>query len=183
LPLKAVGLQNCGEVGLVFYKLVVKGRIIMHREIEDGLEDFLAGTADPNGRGRVETHLRECTECRQEVDAMRELSELFTSLRSPDPPVPGPDFYARVSVRIDQQRPVPFWTAALDPFFGRRLALASLLVLATLGAVLVSRESGTLSVGPTPEMILAVEQDAPPVESSPLLDRDQMLATLVSHRQ
>jgi anti-sigma factor RsiW len=167
----------------VFYKLVIKGRIIMHREIEDGLEDFLAGTADPNGRGRIETHLRECSECRQEVESMREMSALFSSLRSPDPPAPPPDFYARVNILIEQQRPAPFWTAVLDPFFGRRLALASLLVLATLGTVLVSRETGTLSVGPTPEMVLAVEQDAPAVESGPLLDRDQMLATLVSHRQ
>jgi len=154
----------------------------MHREIQDGLEDFLAGTADPNGRGRVETHLRECTECRQEVESMREMTELFASLRSPDPPVPAPGFYARVNILIEQQRPVPFWRAVLDPF-GKRLALASLLVLATLGTVLVSRETGVYAPGPTPEMVLAAEQDAPPVESSPLLDRDQMLYTLVSHRQ
>src|SRR5246127_4397459 len=104
----------------------------MHREIQDDLEDFLAGTADPNGRGRVETHLRECSECRQEVESMREITELFSSLRSPDPPLPAPGFYARVNILIEQQRPVPFWRAALDPF-GKRLALASLLVLATLG--------------------------------------------------
>jgi predicted anti-sigma-YlaC factor YlaD len=156
--------------------------MIMHREIQDGLEDFLAGTADPNGRGRVETHLRECSECRQEVESMREMTGLFASLRSPDPPMPAPGFYARVNILIEQQRPAPFWKGVLDPF-GKRLALASLLVLATLGTVLVSREAGVYAPGPTPEMILAVEKDAPPVESSPLLDRDQMLYTLVSHRQ
>jgi anti-sigma factor RsiW len=155
----------------------------MHREIEDGLEDFLAGTADPNGCGPIETHLRGCAECRQEVESMREMSELFSSLRSPDPPVPDAGFYARVNILIERQRPVPFWTGLLDPFFGRRLALASLLVLATLGTVLVSRETGAYAPGPTPEMILAAEQDAPAVESGPLLDRDQMLYTLVSHHQ
>ena len=167
----------------MFYKLAVKGRMKMHREIEDNLEDFLAGTADPNGRGRIETHLRECSECRQEVESMREMSAWFSSLRSPDPPEPGPDFYARVNILIEKQRPTPFWSGALDPFFGKRLALASLLMLATLGTVLVSRETGSYTPGPTPEMILAAEQDAPPVESSPLLDRDQMLYTLVSHHQ
>jgi predicted anti-sigma-YlaC factor YlaD len=155
----------------------------MHREIQDGLEDFLAGTADPNGQVRIETHLRECTECRQEVESMREMAELFSSLRSPDPPLPAPGFYARVNKLIEEQQPAPFWAAALEPFFGKRLALASLLVMATLGTVLVSRETEEYAVGPSPEMILAVEKDAPAVESGPAIDRDQMLYTLASHRQ
>jgi predicted anti-sigma-YlaC factor YlaD len=151
----------------------------MHREIQDGLEDFLAGTADPNGQIRIETHLRECAECRQEVESMREMAELFSSLRSPDPPLPAPGFYARVNKLIEEQQPAPFWAAALEPFFGKRLALAALLTLATLGTVLVSRETGEYAFGPSPEMILAVENDAP----APAIDRDQMLYTLASHRQ
>src|ERR1700676_5168446 len=111
----------------------------MHREIQDGLEDFLAGTADPNGQIRTETHLRECAECRQEVESMREMAELFSSLRSPDLPLPDPAFYARVNKPIEEQQPAPFWAAALEPLFGKRLALAALLTLATLGTVLVSR--------------------------------------------
>ena len=113
---------------------------------------------------------------------MREMAGLFSSLRSPDRPMPAPGFYARVNVLIEQQRPAPFWAAALEPFFGKRLALASLLMLAMLGTVLVSRET-EYAVGPSPEMVLAAEQDAPPVEASPLVDRDQMLYTLVSHHQ
>jgi predicted anti-sigma-YlaC factor YlaD len=163
----------------VLYKLVVKGRMNMHREIQDGLEDFLAGTANPNGRSRIETHLRECSECRQEVESMREMAKLFSSLRSPDPPVPAPGFYARVNLLIEQQRPAPFWSAALEPFFGKRLALASLLMLAMLGTVLVSSETDEYAVGPSPEMVLAAEQETP----APVIDRDQMLYTLASHRQ
>jgi predicted anti-sigma-YlaC factor YlaD len=155
----------------------------MHHVIQDGLEDFLAGTTDRESRVRIETHLGECAECRREVESMREMSDLFSTLRSPDPPAPAPGFYARVNSLIEQQQPISFWGAFWEPLFGKRLALASLLVLATLGTVLVSRESGEFAVGPSPEMILAVEKDAPPVESSPLLDRDQMLLTLVSHRQ
>jgi predicted anti-sigma-YlaC factor YlaD len=151
----------------------------MHREIQDGLEDFLAGTTDPNGQIRIEMHLRECAECRQEVESMREMTELFSSLRSPDPPLPEPGFYARVNKLIEEQQPEPFWAAALEPFFGKRLALAALLTLATLGTVLVSRETGEYAFGPSPEMILAVENEAP----APAIDRDQMLYTLASHRQ
>jgi len=108
---------------------------------------------------------------------------LFSTLRSPDPPLPAPGFYARVNKLIEEQQPAPFWAAALEPFFGKRLALASLLVMATLGTVLVSRETEEYAVGPSPEMILAVEKDAPAVEAGPAIDRDQMLYTLASHRQ
>jgi predicted anti-sigma-YlaC factor YlaD len=76
-----------------------------HRAIEDGLEDFLAGTVDREGRVRIEAHLKKCAECRQEVEAMREMSGLFATLRSPDPPVPAPGFYARVNQLIEKQQP------------------------------------------------------------------------------
>jgi len=154
----------------------------MHQTIQDGLEDFLAGTSDREGRVRIEAHLEECAECRREVESMRELSSLFSSLRSPDPPRPSPGFYARVTTIIDQQQPGSFWAAILEPVFGKRLALASLLLLATLGTLLMSRET-EYAASPSPEMILAVERDAPPLESGPLLDRDQMLFTLASHKQ
>ncbi len=149
----------------------------MHSLIEDGLEDFLAGTVCRD-RARIEAHLKECAQCRNEVDAMKEMSALFVTLRSDDPPVPAPGFYARVSNRIEQDRPVSFWAGLLEPVFGKRMALASLLVLATLGTVLVSRETGEYVTGPSPEMVMAVEKDAPVS-----IDRDQMLYTLVSHNQ
>ena len=109
---------------------------------------------------------------------MKEMSDMFSSLRAPDPPVPSPGFYARVTSLIEQQEPVSFWAAVLEPAFGRRLALACLLLMATLGTVLMSRET-EYSAGPTPEMVLAVERAAP----APLMDRDQLLFTLASHKQ
>ena len=114
---------------------------------------------------------------------MREMSELFSTLRSPEPPVPAPGFYARVSNLIDKQQPQSFWAFFLEPVFGKRLALASLLLLATLGTVLMTRETEEYAFGPSPETILAVEHDAPMIESGPAMDRDQMLFTLASHKQ
>jgi predicted anti-sigma-YlaC factor YlaD len=155
----------------------------MHHIIQDGLEDFLAGTAGNGDRARIEAHLGECAECRQEVATMREMSDLFSTLRSPEPPLPAPGFYARVSNLIDKQQPESFWSLFLEPVFGKRLALASLLLLATLGTVLMVRETDEYAVGPSPEMIMAVEHDAPLMESGPAMDRDQMLFTLASHKQ
>lgn len=155
----------------------------MHQPIQDGLEDFLAGKANSSVRGRIEAHLRECAGCREEVDEMKEMSALFSTLRSPDPPVPAPGFYARVSGLIEKEQPQSFWALFLEPVFGRRLALASLLVLATLGTVLMTGETEEYTAGPSPEMIMAVERDAPLMESGPAMDPDQMLFTLASHKQ
>jgi len=149
----------------------------MHQAIQDGLEDFLAGASGRADRVRIEAHLQQCFECRQEVETMREMSQLFSTLRSPDPPLPSPGFYAGVSALIEKQAPQSIWDAILEPVFGRRLALACLLLMAMLGTVLMSRET-EYAVGPSPEMILAVERAAP----APLMDRDQMLFTLASHK-
>jgi predicted anti-sigma-YlaC factor YlaD len=154
----------------------------MHQIIQDGLEDFLAGDCNRADEARIESHLEECKDCRREVDAMKDLSEMFATLRSPDPPLPSPGFYARVTNLIETQQPESLWAAFFEPAFGRRLALACLLVMATLGTVLMTRET-EYAVGPTPEMILAVERAAPALEAGPLLDRDQMLFTLASHKQ
>jgi hypothetical protein len=114
---------------------------------------------------------------------MKETSGLFSAFRSPDPPVPSPGFYARVNILIEQQQPGSFWAAFLEPVFGKRVALASLLLLAAFGTVLISSEMEEYAIGPSPETILAVEKDNPPYESGPAMDRDQMLFTLVSHHQ
>src|SRR5262245_3569090 len=113
----------------------------MHQIIQDGLEDYLASSAASGTSARIDAHLRDCPECREEVALMREMSDMFSSLRSPDPPVPAPGFYARVSNLIEKQQPQSPWMFFLEPAFGRRLALASLLLLAALGTVLVSRET------------------------------------------
>ena len=42
-------------------------------------------------------------------------------------------------------------------------------MLAALGTVLMSRETEEYAIGPSPEMILAVEQDNPPFESGPAM--------------
>jgi predicted anti-sigma-YlaC factor YlaD len=155
----------------------------MHQIIQDGLEDFLADASNRAERARIESHLEQCDECRREVDSMKDLSQMFSTLRSSDPPQPSPGFYARVTNLIEKQQPVSsLWAAFLEPVFGRRLALACLLVMATLGTVLMTRET-EYAAGPTPEMILAVERAAPALEAGPLLDRDQMLFTLASHKQ
>lgn len=153
----------------------------MHQTIRNGLEDYLAGTVSGDERNQIETHLTICQDCREQIETMRELSALFPALRSTEPPIPSPGFYARVSMRIERENPSSFWAAFLEPAFGKRIALASLLVLASLGTLLMSNET-QYATAPTPEMILAAEQDAPSLDGRHF-GGDQMLFTLVSHKQ
>ena len=70
-----------------------------------------------------------------------------------------------------------FWNLfSLEPGFGKRVAFASLLTLAALGSVLVSRETDYTPGPPPMEAIMAVESS--PGSHS---DRDRMLVTLTSY--
>jgi len=57
-------------------------------------------------------------------------------LKSPEEVSPAPGFYARVMDKIETQRSNSIWSAFLEPIFGRRLALASGVLMLLLGAAL-----------------------------------------------
>jgi len=143
----------------------------MHQVILDRLEEHLSGSPIPR---EFKAHLESCEECRTEVHDMQELSGALGSLRISEPIPPPPGFYARVSQRLEDQRPRSLWSLfRLDPSFGKRIAFASLMTLAILGSFLVTRET-EYSAGPArPETIMAQQ----PASDNP----DMMLATLASY--
>ena len=151
--------------------------------MKDGLEDYLAGIAEGECQTRIDVHLAECTECRLEVESMREMSSLFATLRVDEAPAPSSAFYAALSRHIEGAERNSIWASFLMPVFGRQIAFASLLLLATLGTFLLSREN-EYGVTPNPETILAVEREVPSPITDPSLEQDryQMLLTLASHR-
>ena len=152
----------------------------MHQVIQDGLEDFLVGASSGEARARIQAHLASCQACRRELDQMRELSGLFRSLRSEAAVTPAPGFYARVAGRIEDQERSSIWMALLEPAFARRIAFASLVLLAMLGSLMVSRETEYYAETPTPEMVLAVDNEMPDLARDPA--RDRMLVTLASYK-
>jgi anti-sigma factor RsiW len=145
----------------------------MHQVIVESLEEYLTGTLAPAARRDFEAHLETCHDCRREVHGMTEVSGLFASLRSSAALEPPPGFYARLMADVGNRRAASFWsTFSLDAAFGRRVVFASLLTLAVLGSVLVSRET-SYSPGPaSPESVMAADQDT---------NRDAMLVTLTSY--
>ena len=105
---------------------------------------------------------------------MQELSGALLALRAVEPVAPALGFYAKVARQVEVQRPRAPWSFVwLDPAFGKRVALASLMTLAVLGSYLITRET-EYSAGPAkPEVIMA--------QQAPADNSDTILATLASY--
>jgi len=150
----------------------------MHSRIDEAaLEEYLAGTASETLKEEVEAYLSHNPAVRAEIDEMRLTQTLFADLRAPEESVqPSPSFYARVAGQIERQQPEPsIWSMLFEPVWTRRIAFAALMLFATLGTVLVTRDSEYAN-GPTPEMIMALDNEASPHDA-----RDRVFLTLVSY--
>jgi hypothetical protein len=154
---------------------------MMHEIVVDELERHLSG----NASRAFYDHLDLCEPCRTEIARMDELSALLRDLRpmatgDDSPPQPSPYFYNRVSWKIVEDQPRGAW-ALFSPgtAFFRRIAFASLLLLAGLGSFLVSREASFS--GADAAAIMA--QHDPAISHSESADRDRMLVTLATYHE
>jgi hypothetical protein len=149
----------------------------MHRLIRDHLEVVLAARAD----GPEAAHLRECEECRGEVEAMREQARALRELKSDVEPPPG--FYARVMERIESQGALSIWSVFFDSPFGRRIAVASMALALILGLYLVtSEEMGDRPVS-VAGAVAGEDQPGMVLTAGGVPDRDSVLVNLVTYRE
>jgi anti-sigma factor RsiW len=156
---------------------------MMHDIVIDELERHLSGNASRAFYG----HLDACPACRTEVAQMDELSVLLRELRCADPenqlesaPQPPLGFYNRVAWNIvDQQKKEAWGLFSPGAVFFRRVAFASLLLLAGLGSFLVSHEA---SFSGTDAATIMAQHD-PATAHSESSDRDRMLVTLATYHE
>jgi hypothetical protein len=160
---------------------------MMHDIVVDQLERHLSGRGLYKSASRdFYAHLDICAECRNEVARMDDLSTLLREFRL-DPeensaesmvPQPSPGFYNRVRGRIIEKQQKEAW-GLFSPgaAFFRRIAFASLLLLAGLGSFLVTRES---SFSGTDAATIIAGHD-PIADHSESSDRDRMLVTLATY--
>jgi hypothetical protein len=153
----------------------------MHRLIQDHLDEVLA---ESNSEGLPESpvvrHLAECSECRDEVSAMRRHAAMLQTLRpNGETLAPRPGFYARVMERIEAQRPIDIWQLFFDSAFARRIAIGSMAVALIFSLYLVSSESAAQPV------TISIEEDHPGMTLSKagLPDTDTVLVDLVTYRE
>lgn len=150
----------------------------MHGVIEEGLEDYLRGSANRE----VLSHLANCEGCRKEVGQIEELSALFGALRNEIDIAPSLGFSQRVMRRVQEDKGRSFWNVfSVDPGFARKIALASLLSLAALGSYLATAPADSSMVpGGAPEAVLASHDvNSPDVQQH----QDGMLVTLATYHQ
>ncbi|MGD1070916.1 MAG: hypothetical protein ABSB15_12305 [Bryobacteraceae bacterium] len=152
----------------------------MHDILVDELERHLSGGASQ----AFYDHLNGCAECRDRVAEMDGISRLVGELKSGDlqmaVPEPSLGFYNRVAGRIvENQRKEAWGLFSPGAAFFRRVAFASLLLLAGLGSFLVTRES---SAGGADAAAIMAQRDVNSVHSESS-DRDRILVTLATYRQ
>ncbi len=92
-----------------------------------------------------------------------DLGLLLAELKAPAEVSPRAGFYARVMDRIESQRPRSIWSVFLEPLFGRRLVVASGVLMLVLGAALFvpgsEMEDGIVAQGQTTLSIDTPDQD------------------------
>jgi hypothetical protein len=128
----------------------------MHQSTRDSLEKYLKGSPS-DLPAEFHAHLGECRECADELKSFQAQSQLLQSLRSPQGSLqdiePRAGFYARVMERIEAQ-PASIWSVFLDRKFGLRLAVASAVLVALLGAYLITSEPSGPEFASSPAVVL-----------------------------
>ena len=100
---------------------------------------------------------------------------MFAELRSPEAVEASPYFYTRVASGIVEHESTNYWgLLAPGAAFFRRVAFASLLVLAGLGSYLVMREG---DISGTDAVTIMAQHDVT-ADHAASADRDLMLMTL-----
>ena len=155
----------------------------MHAVVIEELEQHLSGAAS----GAFHAHLDACAECRAEVLEMEELSAVFREIREyraeNEVPEPRLGFYHRVTAQIVESERKQAW-GLFSPgvAFFRRIAFASLVLLAGLGSYLITNES-SFSPGVGADAAAIMAQHDPSTIHPESTDRDRMLATLASYHE
>jgi len=176
---------------------------MMHDIVVDELERHLSGGGVCKNASRAfYSHLDVCAGCRAEVAEMDDLSMLLRGLRWDSAnaadnaaeraagngseytaqalPQPSLGFYNHVRYRILEKQQKEAWGLfSPEAAFFRRIAFASLLLLAGLGSFLVTRESSFSGM----DAAAIMAQHDPAAVHSEASDRDRMLVTLATWRQ
>lgn len=150
----------------------------MHDEILNELEGYLSG--EPVSRAFTQ-HLENCPHCANEVNEMQGVcsSLRFLLVQETEAVSPPLGFYSKVARRIETEQASPVWGLfAPDLNFFRKIAFASLMMLAVLGSYLVSRESDSMAAE---QATLTEHNTVVPHET--LADRQHIMVTLASYRQ
>ena len=150
----------------------------MHQAIRDNLEEFLKGSTRRVPQ-EFHQHLEMCEDCAAELRLYQRQAEMLRLLQPKGDLDPHAGFYARVMDKIEQEGRSSIWSALLRPNFGRRLAVASAVLVMLLGTYLVTTESVEPQVAST-DVILTGAPSAASTDQDGLQQQRQRDAVLVN---
>jgi len=158
----------------------------MHQPIRDNLEEYLKGSARKVPQ-EFQAHLETCEECTSQLRLHQAHAAMLWSLQSNGDIEPRAGFYARVMDRIEMDGRSSIWAVLLQPNFGRRIAMASAVLVVLLGTYFVTAESSEPIAPSTPE---AAFSSAPAEQASFEQDslqqqrqRDAVLVNLAAYHE
>jgi anti-sigma factor RsiW len=154
----------------------------MHHPIRKNLEKYLKGSISEIP-AEFHRHLGECEDCAGELRRLEGQSQALRSLGDTRDAEPRAGFYARVMERIEAQQPFSIWSVFLDRKFGFRLAVASGMLAALLGAYLVTSEPGGPETGVATTVAMSGAASGTPSDTGEQQQRDAVLVDLASYRQ
>ena len=158
----------------------------MHQPIRDNLEEYLKGSTRKVPQ-EFHAHVRECEDCASELRLIETQAKMLRSLQADGDAEPRVGFYARVMDRIEQEGGFSIWSVLLQPNFGRRLAMASAVLVVLLGTYLVTSESSEPMVASTPEVASTGVPSAPAAADQDSLQqqrqRDAVLVNLAAYHE
>lgn len=156
----------------------------MHQPIRDNLEEFLKGSTQRVPQ-EFHAHLRACEDCSVELRLFEEHAKMLRSLQPDQDLEPRAGFYARLMDRIEQEGRVSIWSILLQPNFGRRLAMASAVLVVLLGTYLVTTEASEPTVASTDVVFTGPATSATAGEDSlqQQRQRDAVLVNLAAYHE
>lgn len=151
----------------------------MHQPIRDNLEEYLTGSARQVPQ-EFHTHLETCEDCANELRQFQGQAEMLRLLQPDGDLDQRAGFYARVMDRVEQEGRSTIWSALLQPNFGRRLAMASAVLVMLLGTYLVTSERSEPQVASTDVVVAGAPLATAVADQDSLQQQRQRDAVLVN---
>jgi predicted anti-sigma-YlaC factor YlaD len=151
----------------------------MHQPIRDNLEEYLTGSARQVPQ-EFHTHLETCEDCANELRQFQGQAEMLRLLQPDGDLDQRAGFYARVMDRVEQEGRSTIWSALLQPNFGRRLAMASAVLVMLLGTYLVTSERSEPQVASTDVVVAGAPRATAVADQDSLQQQRQRDAVLVN---
>ncbi len=150
------------------------------------MHDIVAEQFDDHRNGRASQalyeHLAVCPDCVAELAELEQVTNALHEFRPDTDSIPAPSlgFYNRVACRIREDEQSQSWSFFSPGIaFFRRVAFASLLLLAGLGSYLVTREAAE----PEADAVSIMAQHDVLQSHPESSDRDNLLFALANYRE